>query len=126
MLTAENYRTLIHALADDTIEGGVRQAMLCFLELDSDSDSTFSVTVPSRGELKNPLDIRKDGKHLYGTILARNWVSWYFRKPAFDSGELDLDETLSHFEIDAPSKYGEIKVKVSNAQEARRVIAWIS
>ena len=63
---------------------------------------------------------------LYRAVLNKNWVLWYFRKPAMTAGLFDVRGVLAGFPNAEQTDLGEVTLKLHNTKDAHDVIKWIN
>ena len=58
-------------------------------------------------------------------IPNQRWLTFYFRKPCLESPKFSRNEILHHFPTAEESNAGEFIVRVSNLEDAIRVVSYI-
>ncbi|MEM6660576.1 MAG: hypothetical protein AAF666_00230 [Pseudomonadota bacterium] len=85
----------------------------------------MTVRPASHGYIERELRFELSGAALYAAVLNQKWILWYFRKPAFAGGAIDMHATAARFSSSEMTKYGEVKVRVFNRDDAHSVLQWI-
>ncbi len=85
----------------------------------------FTVRPGDHGYIEHELRFEANGHWLYAAVLNKKWILWYFRKPALKQKLVEKSEIEAHFPAAEATKYGELKLRVFNAEEARAVLQFI-
>jgi hypothetical protein len=79
----------------------------------------------SHGFIGRELRFETDGVWHYSAVLNQSWILWYFRRPAFRDGLIDMAATKAQFADHKDSGKGEIKLRISDIGLAQAVLDWI-
>ena len=88
-------------------------------------EHNFDVEYRSKGFIEHDLKICKSDKYLFGAILNKNWVLWYFRLPSFADDDLMARQIKNQFSEVVPNKIGELKLRIRNSDESRALVNWL-
>lgn len=79
----------------------------------------------SHGFIARELRFECEGAWFHSAVLNEGWILWYFRRPAFRAGVIDLEATKARFPDHKDSGKGEIKLRIADLDLARDVLDWI-
>lgn len=85
----------------------------------------ITVRPASHGYISRELRFEAEGDWLYSAVLNRQWVLWYFRRPALNSSLIRTRQTLARFPEAEATTRNEIKLRVFEPVEAHAVLDWI-
>ncbi len=85
----------------------------------------LTVRPTGHGYISRELRFETDGKWHYSAVLNKNWVLWYFRRPALKARKTDTGEIQMHFPDAEVTGQGEVKLRIHNMNSALAVLGWI-
>lgn len=89
--------------------------------------SRFELEATSHGAF-SALALRYGGRRCHEFRGTRNWIAWYFRKPAFQQRLTTRAEVLETFRFADPrynARVEEVWVKIRTPQDAKRVLSHV-
>lgn len=119
LLNEKELETQLSAGLDDD----VRRAylMLAYAPL----PSGITVRPASHGFISRELRFEANGRWLYSAVLNQKWILWYFRRPAFNAGLVQMAQTATRFPASEETSSGDIKLRLRTEQDAKSILEWI-
>jgi hypothetical protein len=107
----------------DPVDDAVRAAYVALATARLPEGLTVRLT--SQGFTARELRFERQGIWLYAAVLHPSWILWYFRRPAFREGLIEIDATKARFPDHKDGGTGEIKLRITDTAQASAVLTWI-